>query len=61
MAAIDTLTNRVIATVPIGQAAQAVNYVPGAAPAGGGREGLQPLGVAGEAAHLTLGAPGAAA
>src|SRR5262249_16039713 len=28
--AIDTLTNRVIATIPIGQAPQAVNYVPNA-------------------------------
>ncbi|MDB5447406.1 MAG: beta-propeller repeat protein [Phenylobacterium sp.] len=59
MAAIDTATNRVIATIPIGQAAQAVNYVPGAVPSGDGRQGLQPLGLAGEAAHVTLGAPGA--
>jgi YVTN family beta-propeller protein len=51
---IDTLTNKVIATVPIGQAAQAVNYVPNAVPEGDGRQGLQPLGVAGQAAHLTL-------
>src|SRR3989475_6806848 len=48
LAAIDTLTNRVIATVPIGQAAQAVNYVPNAVPEGDGMQGLQPLGVAGE-------------
>src|SRR5882724_7144892 len=54
LAAIDTLTNKVIATVPIGQAAQAVNYVPNAVPEGDGRQGLQPLGVAGEVAHLTL-------
>ena len=33
MLAIDTLTNTVIATVPIGRAAQAVNYVLEAAPA----------------------------
>src|SRR6201997_2226773 len=33
LAAIDTLTNNVVATIPIGQAAQAVNYVPQAAPA----------------------------
>jgi YVTN family beta-propeller protein len=51
---IDTLTNKVIATVPIGQAAQAVNYVPDAVPEGDGKQGLQPLGVAGQAAHLTL-------
>jgi YVTN family beta-propeller protein len=54
LAAIDTLANQVIATVPIGQAAQAVNYVPNAVPEGDGMQGLQPLGVAGQAAHLTL-------
>jgi YVTN family beta-propeller protein len=54
LAAIDTLSNKVIATVPIGQAAQAVDYVPDAVPEGDGKQGLQPLGVAGEAAHLTL-------
>ena len=52
--AIDTLTNKVIATVPIGQAAQAVVYVPNAVPTGDGTQGLQPLGVAGEATHLAL-------
>jgi YVTN family beta-propeller protein len=92
--AIDTLTNKVIATVPIGQAAQGVAYVPNAVPettgpelgnaamtsagagmyapmtsAGAGMPGpsgtgaLQPLGIAGEAAHylLTMAPPGAAA
>jgi YVTN family beta-propeller protein len=54
LVAIDTLANKVIATVPIGQAAQAVNYVPNAVPVGDGMRGLQPLGVAAEAAHLTL-------
>ena len=54
LAAIDTATNRVIATVPIGQAPQAIVYVPNAVPAGDGTSGLQPLGVAGEVAHLTL-------
>src|ERR1700758_3704517 len=34
MTAIDTLKNKVIATIPIGQAAQAVVYVPNAVPAG---------------------------
>jgi YVTN family beta-propeller protein len=57
LAAIDTLTNKVIATVPIGQAAQAVNYVPNAVPEGDGTQGLQPLGIAGQAAHLTLAGP----
>jgi len=54
LAAIDTLTNKVIATIPIGQAAQAVNYVPNAVPEGDGKSNLQPLGLAGETAHLTL-------
>jgi YVTN family beta-propeller protein len=57
LAAIDTLANRVIATVPIGQAAQAVNYVPNAVPEGDGMQGLHPLGLAGQAAHLTLAPP----
>jgi YVTN family beta-propeller protein len=56
MTAIDTLTNKVIATVPIGQAPQAVAYVPDAVPDGAGTENLAPLGVAGQAVHLTLAA-----
>jgi YVTN family beta-propeller protein len=54
LAAIDTLTNKVIATIPIGQAAQALVYVPNAVPEGNGTQGLQPLGIAGQAAHLSL-------
>jgi YVTN family beta-propeller protein len=57
LTAIDTLTNKVIADVPIGQAPQAIAYVPLAVPEGSGTEGLQPLGVAGEAAHLALAPP----
>jgi YVTN family beta-propeller protein len=60
LAAIDTLANRVIATIPIGQAPQAVAYVPDAVPEGDGTSNLQPLGVAGEAAHLALAATGTA-
>jgi YVTN family beta-propeller protein len=56
--AIDTLENKVIATVPIGQAAQALVYVPNAVPGGEGTANLQPLGAAGHAVHLALGAPG---
>jgi YVTN family beta-propeller protein len=52
--AIDTLANKVIATIPIGQAPQALNYVPDAAP-DGRAQNLQPLGIAGETSHLTLG------
>jgi YVTN family beta-propeller protein len=94
MTAIDTLTNKVIAISPIGQAAQGVAYVPDAVPettgpqlgnnamssAGAGMPAaisdagaympgpagtgvLQPLGVAGEAAHylLSMAPPGDAA
>jgi YVTN family beta-propeller protein len=57
--AIDTATNRVIATIPNGQAAQALVYVPDAAPTrDAGAENLQPLGLAGAAVHLALAAPG---
>jgi YVTN family beta-propeller protein len=59
LTAIDTLTNQVIATVPIGQAPQAVNYVPDAVPEGDGTQNTQPLGVAGQAVHLTLARVGA--
>lgn len=61
LAAIDTLTNAVVATIPIGQAPQAVNYVPRAVPEGDGTANLQPLGVAGRAAHLSLAPAGAKA
>ena len=57
--AIDTSANRVIATIPNGQAAQALVYVPQAAPnEAAGIENLQPLGLAGRAAHLALAMPG---
>jgi len=78
--AIDTMTNAVIATVPIGQAAQAVVYVPDAVPeragtelgnaamsvagasvpGGGGTEGLQPLGLAGQTARFMMASTGQA-
>jgi YVTN family beta-propeller protein len=56
IAAIDTATNKLIATSPIGQAPQAITYVPNAVPEGGGSQGLQQLDVAGRATHLVLGA-----
>ena len=66
--AIDTLTNRVVATSPIGQAPQAVVYVPNATPflpasdnramttmsQVAGTENLQPLGVGGLSTQLWL-------
>src|ERR1700751_5263743 len=53
VAAIDTLKNEVIATSPVGQAPQALVYVPDAVPAASGAtnsatSNLQPLGVAGQ-------------
>ncbi len=54
LAAIDTISNKVIATVAIGQAPQAIAYVPNAVPSGDGTQNLQPVGIAGRAAHLTL-------
>jgi YVTN family beta-propeller protein len=54
LAAIDTMTNKVIANIPIGQAPQAIAYVPNAVPEGAGSDNLQPLGVAGQTVHLTL-------
>jgi YVTN family beta-propeller protein len=59
MIGIDTLTNKVIASVAIGQAPQAITYVPDAVPNGPGTDNLTPLRLAGQAAHLTLVAPGA--
>src|ERR1700726_2810759 len=54
LAAIDTATNTVIANIPIGQAPQAIAYVPGAAPDPDDRQNLQPLGVPGQIAYLSL-------
>ncbi|PZW45112.1 YVTN family beta-propeller protein [Humitalea rosea] len=58
LAVIDTMTNTVVGNVPIGQAPQALTYVANAVPEGDGRANLQPLGLAGQAAQLGLGAPG---
>jgi len=52
--AIDTLTNKVIATSPVGQAPQAIAYVSGAVPDGEGMQNLQALGIAGQVAQLRL-------
>jgi YVTN family beta-propeller protein len=58
--AINTLTNKVIATTSIGQAPQALLYVPGAVPSGAGTENLQPLGVSGKVTQLFLASPAGA-
>jgi YVTN family beta-propeller protein len=57
-AVIDTLTNRVIGNVPIGQTTQALVYVPNAVPTGTGTDNLVPLGEAGNSATLHLEAVG---
>jgi len=55
LAVIDTAGNKVVgAPIPIGQAPQALAYVPDAVPEGTETQNLQPLGLAGQAAHLTL-------
>ena len=56
--AIDALANKVIASIPIGQAPQAIAYVPDAVPDGDGLTGLQPLDGAGNVVHLVLGSAG---
>jgi hypothetical protein len=53
-AAIDTLENKVIANIPIGQTTQALVYVPNAVPDGSGTENLTPLGQAGNTVRLEL-------
>ena len=55
--AIDTISNKVLATIPVGQQPQALVYVPGAVPDGAGTTNLLALGAAGQAAHLMLQAP----
>jgi len=57
MIAIDTLTNKVMASVSIGQAPQAVVYVPDVQSGEAATEGLEPLRLAGQATHLTLVSP----
>jgi YVTN family beta-propeller protein len=58
-AAIDTLSNKVIANIPIGQTTQALVYVPKAVPDGAGPENLTPPGEAANVARLRLDAASA--
>lgn len=55
--AIDALAQKVIATIPVGQAPQALVYVPGAVPDGDGTSNLDPLGKLGQAISLKLAPP----
>ena len=51
---IDTGTNRVVASIPIGQAPQGIVYVPNAVPEGPGTAGLSPLGAASAVSELVV-------
>ena len=54
VAAIDTSTQKVVATIPGGHAGQALVYVPNAVPSGPGEQNLKPLSSVAAAAHLRL-------
>lgn len=58
--AIDTLSNKVITNIPIGQTTQALVYIPNAVPDGSGTDNLVPLGEAANVARLHLQAAGSA-
>ena len=58
--AIDTLSNKIIATIPTGQTPQALVYVANAVATGDGTANLSPLGVAGQALHIELISPSGA-
>jgi YVTN family beta-propeller protein len=53
-AAIDTLENKVVAVIPLGQGPQGVAYVPDAVPSGEGRANLEPLESIGQAVQVVL-------
>jgi YVTN family beta-propeller protein len=59
VAAIDTLTNTVVATIHTGQSPQGMVYIPDAVPTGPGMANLLPIGAAGDAVHVTLASTGA--
>lgn len=61
MQAINTLTNKVVATLPGGQACQALVYVPQAVPTGDGLSNLMPLKSYGQSVHLYMGPQGSSA
>ena len=58
VAVIDTATNRLLTTIPIGQGPQGVAYVPGAVPSGDGMANLVPLDMASGKVQLTLSGQG---
>lgn len=52
--AIDTVENKIVATISLGQAPQGVAYVSNAVSRGDGTQNLQPLGAAAKSVQLTL-------
>lgn len=58
VAVIDTMTNKGIATVPVGQGPQGVAYVANAVPSGDGSTNLVPLAEAGKKVQLTMAGAG---
>jgi len=52
--AIDTRSNKVVATIRSGQSPQGMAYIPTAVSSGDGTDNLTPIGTSGEALHLTL-------
>jgi YVTN family beta-propeller protein len=52
--AIDTRSNKVVATIRSGQSPQGMAYIPNAVSSGDGTDNLTPIGTSGEALHLTL-------
>lgn len=59
--AIDTGSNKVVATIQTGQSPQGMTYIPNAVPTGSGTDNLSPIGASGDAVHLSLGAVGSPA
>lgn len=59
VAAIDTVANKVISTIASGQSPQGMVYIPNAVPTGPGTDNLTPLGISGDAVHLSLSRSGA--
>lgn len=59
--AIDTVSNKVVATIQTGQSPQGMTYIPNDVPTGSGTDNLSPIDTSGDAVHLSLGAVGAPA
>jgi YVTN family beta-propeller protein len=54
---IDAMTNRIVATIPVGQLPQALVYVPNAVSSDAGTANLKPLGISSDALQLELSSP----